>query len=190
MKKGLEKFNELVEAFEKLPGVGKKSALRYAYFVSIKDISAGLSLAHRIEDASRKLRRCSICNGLSENEICDICADDDRNSDLLCVVENPKDILVFEQNGIYDGLYFVLDDINEENILNLKKCIEKNSSKELIFAFTPSINSDALIMFLEDKLSNFNLKFTKIAQGIPTGVSLENVDMLSLLKAIEGRTSI
>lgn len=190
MKKGLEKFNELVEAFEKLPGVGKKSALRYAYFVSIQNVSAGLSLAHRIEDATRKLTRCCICNGLSENEICDICADDERNSDLLCVVENPKDILVFEQNGIYNGFYFVLDEINEKNISNLKNCIEKNGTKELIFAFTPSINSDALIIFLEDKLLDFNLKFSKIAQGIPTGVSLENVDMLSLLKAMEGRTDI
>lgn len=188
MKKGLEKFNELVEAFQRLPGVGRKSALRYAYFVSIKDVSAGLSLAHRIEDASRKLTRCIICNGLSENEICDICADDNRNNDLLCVVENPKDILVFEENGIYEGLYFVLDEINEEMLISLKKCIQNNNSKEIIFAFTPSINSDALIMFLEDKLSNLNLKFSKIAQGIPTGVSLENIDMLSLLKAIEGRT--
>lgn len=190
MKIGLNKFFALVEAFERLPGVGKKSALRYAYFVSINDKGAGIALSHAIEDCSKQIMRCEICNGLSENEICDICADESRNSDLLCVVESPKDILVFEQNGVYNGFYFVLDDLSEENIAHLREIVKKNGTNELIFAFTPSVNSDGLSIFLEDKLSDLGLKFSKIAQGIPTGVNLENVDMLSLLKAIEGRVKI
>lgn len=190
MKTGLNKFFSLAQAFERLPGVGKKSALRYAYFVSIDDKGAGMALCHAIEDCVKNITRCPLCNGLSQNEICDICADESRNYELLCIVESPKDILVFEQNGVYDGFYFVFDNINDENILHLKNTIAKNGTKELIFAFTPSINSDALIVFLEDKLSELDVKFSKIAQGIPTGVGLENVDMLSLLKALEGRVKI
>ncbi|MBR8462439.1 recombination protein RecR [Campylobacter sp. faydin G-105] len=188
MKKNLEKFNELVDAFSKLPGVGKKSAARFAYFVSLQDTFSGLKLAQCIEDAVRCLKRCERCGGLSENEICDICADTSRDTSKIIIVETPKDILVFEQNGIYNGIYFVLDDIDDRAIARLKNLIELNSANEIIFAFTPGLNSDALMLYVEDKLTLRGLKFSKIAQGVPTGVSLENVDMLSLLKAYESRT--
>lgn len=187
MKNNLEKFNELVEAFNKLPGVGKKSAMRYAYFVSLQDTFGGLKLAQSIEDAIRFIRRCDRCGGLSEDEICAICADESRDKNSIIIVESPKDILVFEQNGIYDGLYFVFENTNDETINRLLRMIKFYGASELIFAFTPGLNSDALIMFIEDKLSLPELKFSKIAQGVPTGVSLENVDMLSLLKALESR---
>lgn len=190
MKKGLEKFNELVSAFEKLPGVGKKSAQRFAYHVCLQDTFGGLKLAQSIEDAVRFTRKCQICGGLSENEICDICSDEKRDSTLVAVVENAKDILVLEQNGIYSGLYFVLDEITPENIGKLENMIIKNGTEEIIFAFTPNINSDALMLFIEDQLKDLNVKFSKIAQGVPTGVSLENIDLLSLMKAIESRTQV
>lgn len=188
MKHGLEKFNELVEAFGKLPGVGKKSAARFAYFVSLQDTFGGLKLAQCIEDAVRFIRRCQRCGGLAEEELCDICADSARDHAKLLVVESPKDILVFEQNSIFDGVYFVLDDISEEGVARLRSAIEQNGSQEVIFALTPGLNSDALMLYIEDKLGLFELKFSKIAQGVPTGVSLENIDMLSLLKALESRT--
>jgi len=91
--KGLEKFNELTQAFSKLPGVGKKSAARFAYFVSLQDTFGGLKLAQCIEDAVRFIRRCERCGGLSENEICDICADASRDKSKILIVETPKDIL-------------------------------------------------------------------------------------------------
>ena len=155
MKRGLEKFNELTESFAKLPGVGKKSAARFAYFVCMQDSFAGLRLAQNIEDAVRFIKRCERCGGLSENEICDICSDESRDSEVILLVESPKDILVVEQKGIY---------------------------------FTPGLNSDALMLYVEDKLGMSEISFSKIAQGVPTGVNLENVDMLSLLKAYESRT--
>ncbi|MCD8213438.1 MAG: recombination mediator RecR [Campylobacter sp.] len=188
MKKGLEKFNELIDAFGKLPGVGKKSAARFAYFVSTQDTFAGLRLAQCIEDGVRFIKRCECCGGLSENEICDICADESRDKNIIAVVESPKDILIFEQNGIYNGLYFVLDDIDDASINKLKTMIQTNDTKEIVFAFTPGLNTDALMLYVEDKLNMTEIKFSKIAQGVPTGVSLENVDMLSLLKAFESRT--
>ena len=179
MKRGLEKFNELTESFAKLPGVGKKSAARFAYFVCMQDSFAGLRLAQNIEDAVRFIKRCERCGGLSENEICDICSDESRDSEVILLVESPKDILVFEQNGIYNGLYA---------IERLRSAIKQNGSKEVVFAFTPGLNSDALMLYVEDKLGMSEISFSKIAQGVPTGVNLENVDMLSLLKAYESRT--
>lgn len=186
----LDAFDELVACFEKLPGVGKKSALRYAYFVSLEKSFVGLKLSHCIEEAVRNLQKCKICGGLSEDEICEICADETRQNDLLCIVENPRDILILENNKAFDGKYFVLDNLDDEILIKLKKCIQKNSTNEIIFALTPSINNDAIMLFIEDKLSEFNIKFSKIAQGIPTGVSLENVDSLSLNKAVSGRVKI
>ena len=188
MKRGLEKFNELTESFAKLPGVGKKSAARFAYFVCMQDSFAGLRLAQNIEDAVRFIKRCERCGGLSENEICDICSDESRDSEVILLVESPKDILVFEQNGIYNGFYFVLDEIDEDAIERLRSAIKQNGSKEVVFAFTPGLNSDALMLYVEDKLGMSEISFSKIAQGVPTGVNLENVDMLSLLKAYESRT--
>lgn len=188
MKKSLEKFNELVDAFAKLPGVGKKSAMRYAYFVSLQDSFGGLKLAQSIEDAIRFIRRCECCGGLSEDEICDICSDTNRDKSKIVIVETPRDILVFEQNAIYNGLYFVLDELHETSLKKLRDMIEKNNSSEVIFAFTPGLNSDAIMLFVKERLSLDNINFSKIAQGVPTGVSLENIDMLSLMKAFESRT--
>lgn len=190
MKKGLEKFNELVSAFEKLPGVGKKSAQRYAYHVCLNDSFGGLKLAQSIEEAIRFTRKCEICGGLSEDEICEICTDERRDKSLIAVVETAKDILVFEQSAIYSGLYFVLEEITAEQIEKLRAVINQNQARELIFAFTPGLNNDAIMAFIEDKLGDLDIKFSKIAQGVPTGVSLENIDLLSLMKALESRTGV
>ena len=186
--KKLEQFDRLVEAFGKIPGVGKKSAIKYAYYVALQDPFFGLNLAHTIENSIHNLKHCIICNGISQNEICDICSDINRNSSIICVVESPKDILTIEDSNSFDGLYFVFNEIN--SIENLKDMIGKFNSKELIFAFSPSINGDGIMLYIEDQLKELGISFTKIAQGIPTGVSLENVDMLSLTKAIKDRKEL
>jgi recombination protein RecR len=186
--KKLEQFDRLVEAFGKIPGVGKKSAIKYAYYVALQDPFFGLNLAHTIENSIHNLKHCIICNGISQNEICDICSDINRNSSIICVVESPKDILTIEDSNSFDGLYFVFNEIS--SVENLKDMIGKFNSKELIFAFSPSINSDGIMLYIEDQLKELGISFTKIAQGIPTGVSLENVDMLSLTKAIKDRKEL
>lgn len=184
------KFEELVASFERLPGVGKKSALRFAYHVSIADPFFGLNLAHTVEEAVKGLKRCVRCGGICEDEICEICADLNRDNAKICVVESPKDIFAFERNQIYDGLYFVLDNLEAEKLENLRKMVDENDAREIIFAITPSLNSDAIMIFIEEKLQDTGVKFSKIAQGIPTGVSVDSVDMLSLMKAINGRVDI
>lgn len=131
--------------------------------------------------------RCKQCGGLSEHELCEICSDQNRNSDTICVVENAKDILILEQSGAYEGLYFVLNEMSEQAVSKLADMASVIGAKEVIFAFTPGLSADAIMFYIEDRLSNLGLKFSKIAQGVPTGVSLENIDTLSLLKAMQDR---
>ncbi|ADC28840.1 recombination protein RecR [Campylobacter jejuni] len=190
MVKGLEKFNELVESFANLPTIGKKTAIRLAYHLCINNQIDGMKLAHNIENAIRFIKPCEQCGALSENELCEICSDEERNKNILCIVESPKDILTLEESQSYNGLYFVLDELNEEKLEKLKQIILKLNISELIFALTHSINSDATIFFIEDKFKGLNLTFSKIAQGIPSGVNLENVDLISLNKAMNFRTKI
>ena len=185
----LEKFDNLVEALSTLPSVGKKSAQRFAYHLVLNDSFNAMKIANAIESAVRSIQHCQRCGGLSEHEICDICLDEQRDSTKLCIVENAKDILVLEENNLYDGVYFVLANLEEEMVSQLKNIIE-DGIEEVIFALTPSLANDAVILFIEDKLQEFDLHFTKIAQGVPTGVHLENVDMLSLSKAMDLRTKI
>ena len=187
--RGLEKFNKLVEAFEKLPTVGKKSALRFAYHVVLHDTFGAMKLSSAIENAIKSIRPCERCGGLSEHEICDICLDERRDIQKLCIVESAKDIFVLEEHKLFDGKYFVLSSLDEEVLEKLESSM-KEGVKEIIFALTPSMASDGLILFIEDRLKEYGLVFTKIAQGVPTGVHLENVDMLSLSKALEARTKI
>jgi len=185
----LEKFNRLVDALQELPTIGKKSATRLAYFMVMNDSYVGLKISHAIEDALGNLRKCSACGGMSEDEICYICSDERRDDTFLCIVENAKDILLLEENGLFDGRYFVLESLDELSISHLEDMVEQGIS-EVLFAITPSIANDAVILYIEDKLSSYPVNFSRIAQGVPTGVSLENIDLLSLTRALEDRVRV
>ena len=187
--RSLEKFDKLVEALQELPTIGKKSATRLAYFMLMKDSFVGMKISNAIEDALGSLRVCSSCGGMSEDELCFICCDESRDDALLCIVENAKDILLLEENGLFDGKYFVLESLEMLNISMLEKAV-RDGVKEIVFALTPSIANDAVILYIEDKLKDYVVNYTKIAQGVPTGVSLENVDILSLAKAIQSKVTI
>ena len=189
MNRSLEKFNRLVDALGELPTIGKKSATRLAYFMIMNERYIGMKISHAIEDAIGSLKKCSECGGMSEDEICYICSNETRDSTLLCIVENAKDILLLEENGLFDGKYFVLDSLDEMNISHLENLVSRGVT-EVLFALTPSIANDAVILYIEDKLSDYDLNYTKIAQGVPTGVSLENIDLLSLTRALEDRVKI
>ena len=185
----LDKFNRLVDALQELPTIGKKSATRLAYFMVMNDSYVGLKISHAIEDALGSLKKCTRCGGMSEDELCSICCDERRDATLLCIVENAKDILLLEENGLFDGRYFVLDSLDEFSVSHLVE-IANNGITEVLFAITPSIANDALILYIEDKLSDLDIRFSKIAQGVPTGVSLENIDLLSLTRALEDRVRV
>jgi recombination protein RecR len=189
-KKGLDKFYALVESFENLPSIGKKSALRLAYHIVYDNTYSGMKLAHSIENAIASIRKCSICNCMSEHEICDICLDDTRDESNLCIIQSAKDIFSIEQSKQFDGRYFVLESLDELTCKMLVNLVAKNNIKKILFALTPNLSNDALILYIENILDSFDITFTKIAQGVPTGVSLENVDILSLSKAINDQVKI
>lgn len=190
MIKKLDKFYTLVESLESLPGLGKKSAQRYAFDMMLNNRYKALKIASAIENALSSVRKCKKCRGLSEDELCHICSDDGRERERLCIVESAKDIFSIEESGEFNGLYFVLEDIEGETIDALRECVNECSVKEVVFAFSPSIASDSLVLFIEDKLKSYNLEFFKIAQGVPTGVSLENIDLISLGRAIKTKTKV
>lgn len=189
MNSGLDKFNILVEALETLPTIGKKSATRLAYHMVMQDNFSAMKIAHAIENALGSLRKCMECGGLCEDELCGICSDERRDRELLCIVENAKDIITLEEGGIFDGRYFVLENLEHFDASHLLSMVE-SGVKEIVFALTPSIANDAVMLFIEDKLSQCEVRFTRIAQGVPTGVSLENIDLLSLSRAIEDRVKV
>jgi recombination protein RecR len=190
MNKGLEKFNDLVESFEMLPSIGKKSALRLAYYLVTENSYAGMKLSHTIQTAISSIRQCKQCFNMSENELCDICLDDERDDQVLCIVQNGKDIFLIENSKQFNGRYFVLESLEEHILDNLIYLVSTQNINQILFAVTPSLANDAFILYIEDRLKDFTITFTKIAQGVPTGVSLENVDLLSLSKAINGQIKI
>lgn len=189
MRSSLDKFEKLVEALQQLPTIGKKSATRLAYHMVIKDSFTGIKISHAIEEALGSLKQCSLCGGMSEDDLCYICCDENRDETLLCIVENAKDILLLEENSLFEGRYFVLDSLEDLNFSSLQKIVG-SGVKEIVFALTPSIANDAVMLYIEDKLSNFAINYSKIAQGVPTGVSLENIDLLSLTRALTDRVKV
>ncbi len=155
----------------------------------MSDQFAGMKIAHAIESALASIRKCVKCGSMSEHELCHICADEGRDQSKLCIVQSAKDILIIEENALFDGRYFVLNSL-ENDELEILYALAGDGITEVIFAMTPSIANDAVILFIEDRLKDYDINFTKIAQGVPTGVSLENIDMLSLSRALEDRVKV
>lgn len=190
MKSYPESFAKLVESLEKIPSIGKKSAIRLAYFLAFEDKFNALQIAYNIECCVQELHTCHECGGITNQTICEICLDVTRNNGELCILANPREIFLLEESGEFCGKYFVLDNLESLNLEQLTQNIIKFGVKEIIFAFSPSLSNDSIMLYLEDKLESFGLRFTKIAQGVPTGVSLENVDQLSIIRALQSRVKI
>jgi len=184
----IEAFENLVEALQSLPSIGKKSAVRLAYHLVMEDGFGAMKLAHAIETGVNTIQRCSRCNNMSEDELCAICSDEYRDSGKLCIVQSARDILTIEESGHFDGLYYVITKIEDLDEVHLKNAVKE--AEEVIFAFPPSIATDTMILYIEDKLEGMGIVFTKIAQGVPTGVELENIDMVSLTRAMEARVRV
>ena len=188
MKHRIEPFENLVEAFHALPGIGKKSAVRLAYHIAVEDGFSGIKLAQAIEDGVELVRKCIHCHNMSEDELCSICSDIARDRSKLCVVQSAKDILSIEDSGEFKGIYYVISKLEDMDEYHLRSAVE--GVDEVIFAFPPSIATDTMILYIEDKLENCDILFTKIAQGVPTGVELENIDIISLSRAMESRVRV
>lgn len=191
-KTGLKTFYDLVQALEQLPSIGKKSAQKMAYTLSMENKFLGLNIAHAIENATMNVQKCQKCFGLSESEICDICLDDSRLNGELCIIANPRDIFIIEDMGEFCGRYFVLESQNDLEHIDfelLNKRISCEHIKEVIFALSPSLANEAIMLYIEDKISA-PIKFSKIAQGVPTGIGLDAIDQLSLSRAMSSRVKL
>ena len=192
-------IKNLIESFKYFSGIGEKTAERLAFSVlSLEDEQVN-NLSDNIKNAKKNIKRCSICNNLSENDVCDICEDKTRNSDLLCLVEDPKTVFSIEKLGTFNGYYHVLNGlissfngINPEE-LRLDKLIEriqKGHFKEVIVAVKQCIEGEMTALYINNILSDMNIKVTRIASGIPMGADMEYVDSLTLEKAFDNRKSI
>ncbi len=184
----VDAFENLVETLNALPTIGRKSATRLAYHLVREDSFGAMKLAHAIEHAVSTLRSCSRCHALSEDELCPICSDEGRDRSQLCIVQGARDIFAIEESGYYQGLYYVVDSLEDLDESHLRQVVE--GVEEVIFAFPPGIASDTMILFIESRLEDCHLRFSKIAQGVPTGVELENIDLLSLSRALEDRVKV
>ncbi|RLA65649.1 MAG: recombination protein RecR [Epsilonproteobacteria bacterium] len=184
----IEAFENLVEAFQSLPSVGKKSAIRMAYHAVMENGFAAMKLAYALEYGVNAIQKCSKCHNMSEDELCRICSDPYRDNSKLCIVQSAKDILTIEESGQFSGVYYVISEVKDMDEAHLFYAV--GGVNEIIFAFPPSIATDTMILYIEDKLKGLKIEFTKIAQGVPTGVELENIDILSLSRALEARVKI
>lgn len=189
----------LIECFKKLPGIGEKTAERLALSVLEFDNDIVELFSKSLKDSKIKIKRCKKCNNLSEEELCEICKDKTRNNKILCIVEEPKNVILFEKLNIFDGYYHVLDGlispidgINPEdiNIAPLKERIKKDKVEEVILALKPSIEGETTSLYISKILEPFNVKITKIAHGIPLGAEIDYVDSLTLEMALENRMDI
>ena len=189
--------NKLIEELSNFPGIGKKTAQRLAFHVLKTHKNKVLSLSQSLNDVKSKIIFCSICHGITESDPCKICNDENRTT-ALCVVEEAQDIFIFEKTNSFGCKYHVLggalsplDGIgpDELNIDSLLKRIEPNM--EIIVATNSNIEGETTSLYLNKVLSSFNnIKVTRLARGLPVGGDLEYIDEATLIRAMEGRTSI
>lgn len=192
-------LNNLKECFKKLPGIGDKTAERLAFHVLELDDEIIDLFSDSIKNVKVNTKKCKHCNNLTENDLCDICLDKSRNRKTICVVDDPKNIILFEKMGSYSGIYYVLnnlisplDGINPEDI-NLDKLIERIENediKEVILAVKPSIESETTALYIVKLLEGKDVVVSKIASGIPIGADMEYIDSLTLELALEDRKNI
>ena len=192
-------FARLVAEFERLPGVGPKSAQRLAFHILKLDNEAVKRLVTAIEDVKAHMRQCSVCFHVTDQELCDICSDQRRNQAVLCVVAESRDLIALEKTGEFRGRYHVLggllapmDGVGPEQlrIRELLNRVGEATYDELVIATNPSIEGDATALYLAKLLKPFVGKVSRIAHGIPVGGDIDYTDSATLIQAFDGRREI
>lgn len=194
-----ESIRNLIESFKYLPGIGEKTAERLAFSVLNLDIEQIELFADSLKDVKEKIHQCSSCNALTENDLCFVCSDLTRDKNTLCVVEDTKNVFLFERLGMFHGYYHVLnglisplEGINPEDI-GIDKLLERISNEkfeEIIFAFKPSIEGETTALYIKKVLDGMNVVTTRLASGVPIGADMEYVDSLTLERALKDRKEI
>ena len=195
----MKKLDELIEVFGKLPGIGKKSAMRIAFDILEKNEIEIENMLSTIKDAYTSIKHCSICGNLCEGEICEICSSEKRDKSVICIVESVKDVIAFEKSETYNGLYHVLggkiDPLNgvtieDLNISELMKRLDEKDVEEVILALNPDMEGETTALYLIQMMKNKGVKVSQIASGIPMGGNIEFTDMATLGRSLEGRREI
>jgi recombination protein RecR len=192
-------LNKLVDEFGKLPGIGPKTAERLAFHILKADSPSALALADAIRDVKTKIRRCRICCNLSEEDLCQVCTDTRRDRSLICVVEQPKDVVSLEKTGACKWLYHVLGghiaplegvDASDLTIDKLVERVRTGEVKEIVMATNPNLEGDGTSLYISSVLKPFGIKITRLARGLPTGSTIEYASGRILTDAILGRQTL
>ncbi len=192
-------LQNLIDQFARLPGIGKKSAQRLAFHIIDMSKEQAEDFCNSVKEAKEKIRYCSVCQNLTDSEVCTLCKDDGRDRSVICVVEEPKDVIALERTRQYNGLYHVLHgtispmngvtpaDIKIKELLNRLK---DDTVKEIIMATNASVEGEATAMYISHIVKPLGIKCTRLAYGLPVGGDLEYADEVTLTRAIEGRSEL
>lgn len=192
-------LDRLVEQFERLPGIGHKTAGRLAYHLLSRSEAETKAFADAILQAKEKIHYCKCCQNLTDLELCPVCTDEGRDKSVICVVEDPRDVMAFERTREYNGLYHVLhgvispmDGIGPDSI-RIKELMARLSDdkiEEIVMATNPTVEGEATASYISRLIRPMGIKVTRLAYGIPVGGDLEYADEVTLSRAFEGRNEI
>lgn len=194
-----ESVARVMREFEKLPGIGKKSAERITYHLLKLDRKDALALAEAIIAVKKNVRYCARCYNLAEEDLCDICRDPNRQQTVLCVVEQPRDLIALEQTGVYRGLYHVLlgriaplEQVGPDQLTigPLLKRIREGSFEEVVMGTNPTVEGDGTALYIINQLDRFPVKITRLARGITSGSDLQFANKEMLADALAQRQSL
>lgn len=189
-------FQQLMDGFKNLPGIGDKSAERFVYAINELSNDKVEELSKSLLEFKKKMGKCSICGHLTNQDICSVCSSKERDSSTICVVEDSKNVFMFEKTGKYNGVYHVLgglispiDEVNPDdiNIYSLVNDRIKKDIKEVIIALNPSVEGETTSLYIQKLLENKNIKVSRLSYGIPVGADIEYLDPLTIIRAIDDR---
>ena len=188
---------KLIQEFSNLPGIGRKTAQRLTFYILQIDKEKVSNLSQALLEIKEKIHNCIVCNGITEEKICSICTDPNRDSNIICVVENSHDIIVFEKTNGFNGRYHVLggtlsplDGVGPED-LNIQNLFDRiDDGMEVILATNSNVEGETTALYLTKILSKKEIRLSRLARGIPIGSDLGYVDSATLVRAMEGRTSV
>jgi recombination protein RecR len=192
-------LNNLIEQFAKLPGIGPKTAERLVFHILKSDAPEALALAEAISDVKKNIRQCKICYNLAESDTCPICADPKRDKSIICVVEQPKDVIGLEKTGLCRWVYHVLNghiaplegvEPADLTIDTLTKRVRAGGVQEVVMATNPNLEGDGTALYIHSLLSGLNVKITRLARGLPAGSTIEYASSNILADAILGRSPL
>lgn len=192
-------IQRLIEKFASLKGVGRKTAARYAFAVLDMPEEEATDFANAIIAAKNDVMTCSICGNMSDKPVCDICSDDRRDKSVICVVEDPRAVIAFENTREYNGLYHVLGGVisptsnvgpDKLRIAELMERLDDGTVKELIIATNPNVDGETTALYIAKLAAGKGIKTTRLAYGVPVGADIEYADAITLMRAIDGRREI